>query len=66
MLRIKKALNNGRESFRDLLHNPLHEGHRFAHCAYFGTLFIEGHSTYAMIGGVLFVFSIMDIFSSEA
>lgn len=35
---------------------------KLLHAGYFGTLFMEGHSYYAMVGGCLFVYCFLDLF----
>ncbi|MBW7970993.1 hypothetical protein [Bradyrhizobium sp. BR 10289] len=38
-----------------------HATHGVAHVAYFVTVFAEGHGLYAVIGGVMVVFSLINV-----
>lgn len=40
----------------------LHDGHEFAHLAYFGTLFATGTGIYAKVAGVLFITGALLVF----
>ena len=40
--------------------NCIHEGHQYAHIAYFAAIAAEGHGVYAKIGGVLFIISVVE------
>lgn len=44
----------------------LHDGHRYAHLAYFGAVFVEGHGIYATMGGVLLVTGLLMIIITGA
>lgn len=39
-------------------HHALHEGHNWAHLAYFGAVFVEGHGVYSTMGGVLLLIGV--------
>lgn len=44
------------------LHKAIHYGHGYAHLAYFGGVFIEGHGFYSTMGGVLLFMGIAALF----
>lgn len=41
----------------------LHEGHGFAHLVYCVAVFFEGHGLYALMGGILALFTLALLFS---
>lgn len=43
-------------------HKAAHAGSHGLHAAYFGLLFVEGHTMYSAVGGLLFCFSVLDMF----
>lgn len=43
----------------------LHEGHEYAHLAYFAAVFVGGHGVYAYVAGVLFLTGAMLLFFEE-
>lgn len=63
---IAKATKDRFIAYRHHAHKYLHEGHHYAHLAYFGTLYVEGHSLYSNIGGVLFVLLLISSFVGDA
>jgi len=46
---------------KETLYHSIHKGEHWAHVAYCGILYIEGHGIYAMAGGVLGVFVFLSI-----
>lgn len=44
--------------------HALHEGHQYAHIAYFGAVAAEGHGVYAKIASALFVLSVLERYYS--
>lgn len=40
----------------------VHEGSHYAHLAYFGSVFVEGHGFYSSMGGVLLLLGIAAMF----
>jgi hypothetical protein len=50
---------------RHQAHHYLHEGHNYAHLAYFGGVFIEGHGFYSGVAGVLFVITGVMTFAGD-
>ena len=40
----------------------MQRAHKGVHTAYFGAVFYEAHGMYAAMGGVLFVFAVVDWF----
>lgn len=49
-------------SAREYKPHWLHDGHAWAHLAYFGAVFVEGHGIYASMGGILLVIGLLMIF----
>ncbi len=45
---------------REKLHHTFHFGETWTHALYCGALFIEGHGLYAVIGGVLGIFVVLN------
>jgi len=45
-------------AYRHHAHKWLHEGHSYAHLAYFGGVFYEGHGFYSGMGGILLIMGI--------
>jgi hypothetical protein len=59
-----------RKRFYDRLctvsHTPaFHASHGVAHCAYFVAVMAEGHGLYAVVGGVMVVYSLITVLTSE-
>lgn len=44
----------------------IHEGSHYAHLAYFGGVFFEGHGFYSMMGGLLLILGVAALFDGEA
>ncbi len=42
-----------------------HQFEKYGHLGYFGVLFVEGHTIYAMIGGGLFVVGVVGLLLGE-
>lgn len=47
---------------KKLTHWLIEHGHGYAHLAYFGGVFVEGHGFYSTMGGVLLLMGIAAIF----
>lgn len=65
-MKIVKAAKARWLNYRHHAHKYLHEGHHYAHLAYFGGVFIEGHGFYSSMGGVLFVLVLVSSFVGDA
>lgn len=47
-------------------HTPVfHASHGVAHCAYFVAVMAEGHGLYAVVGGVMVVYSLITVVASD-
>jgi hypothetical protein len=55
-----------RERLNRISHcKAFHTSHGVAHVAYFVAVLAEGHGMYAMIGGVMVVFSLVTVVTSD-
>jgi hypothetical protein len=45
--------------------HPLHSTARFAHCGYFGLLFLEEHGLLSLVGGLLLVLAVVAMLLGE-
>ena len=61
-----EALKVRVERYRHNAHTWLHEGHSFAHLAYFAGVFWEGHGFYSSMGGVLLLMGVVAMFLGES
>jgi hypothetical protein len=61
---IKKCI--ARERLRRIAHTHVfHTSHSVAHAAYFCAVMAESHGFYAVIGGVMVVYSFITVIASE-
>lgn len=61
---MRAVLSRVAERYRNIRHGShkwLHHGHNYAHLAYVGGVFVEGHGFYASMGGVLFILGVVAI-----
>ena len=55
-----------RDRLRDAKHHAthfVHEGHTYAHLAYFAGVFCEGHGFYSTMAGIMFIIGCVERFS---
>ncbi len=44
-----------------IVHKTLHLGESWTHALYCGVLFVEGHGLYAVVGGILGIFVVLNM-----